>query len=152
MWSKHRLMTSYYRHLDPSGLRINEELIIMTEALQYCENNGIAYIRYSKLRSLSDDTLTRIMRGGSGMGAGNFEANIKKLTSEERPFFKHVKISTRHVRLYPNIAMIKAYRMKFVDHSNDASNYNIVVRGLPPESFTIGDSVDMKVIHANESN
>lgn len=139
-------MTPYYRHLDPKGLRVKEELIIMTEAQQYCENNNVEYIRYSKLKNLCNERLNELTNGASPDMGGNFDNNIKKLVDEG--FFKRIQESKRHTDFYPNISKIRTYRLKHVDHSGKSPRVTVHI-DLEPESVRVSDGLGMKVIHGH---
>jgi hypothetical protein len=63
----------YYYGLNAQKLAHNDYwLIVIIEAASYCESRHEEYIRYSRLKSNSDEALNRLTSEKSSLGIGSF--------------------------------------------------------------------------------
>jgi hypothetical protein len=70
----------------------HKELIILFEAVRYCEINHVDRIRYTKLKQISNNTLSRLTQGNEVDFGGNFDLYIKKF---EREYLHHIELVKR---------------------------------------------------------
>jgi hypothetical protein len=139
----------------------------------------VDYIRYSLLKTISDEVLRTINNRRSGLGGGSFASIIK--TCSNKGFLHIEKVSEKETRIYPNIPLIKreveakkienlAYGNKriirivpndaTVQHhprlvpesvqvSGSLARQTSKARAPPTESISITDGVSITVTRAN---
>jgi hypothetical protein len=102
-------MTDYSTSVDEKGILLqNRELIVLKEALDYCAN-GQDKVRYTTLKKLSNESLSKLTEGKEVDFGGNFETIIKGFEKERRDkrFLERVKQSSKKTFIIPNIDRIK---------------------------------------------
>lgn len=143
-------MTNYYERLEKKDLLKDRKLLVMGEALNYCEGNNIDCVRYITLKRLCDDKLANITNGQETDLGGNFDAMTRKMYNLANPpnnrFLKRVQISTRNTQFYPNIPLITNYiRKKVKVNVNDDITFDTKHHGIR-EIIPFSTSLSMKVI------
>src|SRR5690348_9073894 len=76
----------------------DKKLIILDEALNYYEKNNVEEIRYSELKRLCNNRLTKLTNGCQTDFGGSFDKFIEYLESDEEPskrFLRRNKISSK---------------------------------------------------------
>jgi hypothetical protein len=94
---------------DEEELKKNKELIILVQAVKYCETEGVDRIRYRKLKQISNDRLAALTRGEEVDFGGNFEVYISKLEKEyehEIELVKRIRYGKKKTFILPNIQKI----------------------------------------------
>jgi hypothetical protein len=88
----------------------NRELIVLKAAVEYCAK-GQEKIRYSTLKNLSNESLSRLTQGEEVDLGGNFENIIKAFEKEhtDKCLLKRVKESNKKSFIIPSIDRIKDY-------------------------------------------
>ena len=149
----------YYYGLNPDRLTHNEYwLIVIIQAASYCELRHVDYIRYSQLKTISDELLRTINKRRLGLGGGSFESILK--TCSTRRFLRVEKVSQKETRIYPNIPLIKreveAKKIENLDYNNKIirTSYRIDPyprsRGIFESSIKVSAVVGRVVTRANE--
>jgi hypothetical protein len=141
----------YYYGLNPVGLAHNEYwLIVIIQAASFCESRHVDYIRYSLLKTISDEVLRTINKRRFGLGGGSFKSIIK--TCSNKGFLRIEKVSKKETRIYPNIPLIKR-EVEAKKIENLACGNKRIIRIVPndatvqhhprlvPESILVSDSV-----------
>jgi hypothetical protein len=89
----------------------HKELIILFEAVRYCELYGIDRIRYTKLKQISNNRLASLSLGRETDFGGNFKLFIKKFENE---YFHHIELINR-IRPDKNTSFIVPNIQKIAD-------------------------------------
>jgi hypothetical protein len=70
------------------NLKKNKELIILLESVKYCKTNTVDRIRYSKLRTFSNEKLANLTGGNDVDFGSSFEHYIRKFEEEYNDEFR----------------------------------------------------------------
>jgi hypothetical protein len=101
-------MTDYSISVDKKGILLqNKEMIILKEAVDYCANNQ-ERLRYTTLKKLSNESLSKLTEGKETDFGGNFENIIKRLEKEvpNKRLLRRVKESSKKTFIIPEIDKI----------------------------------------------
>jgi hypothetical protein len=107
----------YYDNMSLNELNHNPWLIVIIEAAWYCESRHVSYIRYTQLKTKSNEKLNRITEGKThtciNLG-GTYESIISRLSDPSMPkkdrFLTRRRIKVKgkkETRIYPNIPLIQ---------------------------------------------
>jgi hypothetical protein len=96
----------YYDDLSKRQLVHNDYwIIVIIEAAWYCKSRNVDYIRFNRLKELSNEALSRITDGVRYSLGGTFESII--YSHRCKRFLHVVKINKKETRIYPNISLIE---------------------------------------------
>jgi hypothetical protein len=141
----------YLYGLNPEKLEHNDYwLVVITVAFSYCELHSVQYIRYSRLRAISDHVVNQINKQRSGLGGGSFASIIK--TCCRKGFLRIHKVSEKETRVYPNIPLIKKEVeadnkiIRIVSKFDPMPRHRGIREGIPGK---VSDTVNAVVTRAN---
>jgi hypothetical protein len=148
----------YYDGLNPRKLAHEDSwFIVPMEAAWYCKTLSKKYIRYSHLKEKSNESLNDKTKGARPDFGGNYDKIIKRCEREK--LLRIVKVSKKHTRIYPNIALIeKEVKRKQIENLSYYGNKRIAVlekkdtlnrvRELS-DTYTASERINVTVIRAN---
>jgi hypothetical protein len=96
---------SYYDGLSDAELYQNSWLIVAAELLWYCESRNVDYIRYTKLKTRSNEVLNLVSKGERPDFGGSFDSIMN--SRRYGKFWQVNKISKNEARIFPNIPEIQ---------------------------------------------
>jgi hypothetical protein len=162
------MYSNYLFGLNPKQLTSHDYyLILIIQALSYCELHNVKYIRRSMLRSASDELLREINKRRHGLGGGSFKSLLNRCCHKK--FLRVKKVKPKDTRIYPNSLAIKreieakkvenlAYgnkRMDILLNNNSVynnGNYDVVhKKRVITDTYTASEKIDVTVIRATNS-
>jgi hypothetical protein len=120
---------------DEDELLKHKELIILTQAVEYCETMLTDRIRYRKLRQISNDRLTTLTDGEETDFGGNFEVYLLKFEKEYEHHIglvKRIRESKKTTFIIPDIPKIIKLFTNFKLH-NFFEGEAIIKKPIPIE-------------------
>ena len=145
----------YYDGLDWKGLVYHDYwLIVIIEAVSYCESHHEKYVRFSHLRKISNEALKRLTNNENTNLGGTFTSII--YSDRCKKFFrvrvKNKNNNKKETRIYPKILAIqnevKHRKIENLNYGNDRlarirNKFDIVHRRRPivEPSVSVSDSL-----------
>jgi hypothetical protein len=116
-------------HDNEENLIRNKKLIILIEAIKYCEKNGIDRLRYTDLKNLSNNKLASLTEGQQTDFGGSFDKYIIEFESLDDPvkrFVERQKKRRKESYIIPNTQKIKnALARKGLSNLIDEDPYSL---------------------------
>lgn len=129
----------YYDGLNWEGIVYNDHwLIVISEAAFYCDQLNEEYIRYSPLKTASDE-MKKMLSDYKSSGLSDSAFNLIIHSGSYKKYFSVKKVSPKETRIIPRILVIQneiSYRRRL----NDGKNRLAKLVKDPPFAVDIKDS------------
>jgi hypothetical protein len=110
-------------------------LIILDEALNYYEKNDVEEIRYSELKRLCNNRLTKLTNGRQTDFGRSFDKFIEYLESDEEPskrFLRRNKVSSKKTFIILDVPKVVNLLRKKGLHGSTDDDDDLIAQSLGP--------------------